>query len=231
MQSGAAFWRSFPIFEYFDDAAIAELDRVAQLRRWNAGEVMFQRGDAGDHVVAVIDGRVKLSLITQGGRELTLRQAGPGEILGEMALLDGEPRSADATAAIATTGRVILKDDFTRLLASFSELRTGLIAYLSRRLRETTDQLESIALFELEARVARFLVLALRQSYGEEPPEEARLRLDLSQGEIAAMLGASRPKVNRAILSLEEQGAITRDGPVLSCNTNILAQISEIDSK
>jgi CRP/FNR family cyclic AMP-dependent transcriptional regulator len=227
IRSSVAFWRSFPIFETFTEPAIAELNRVSQTRHWSAGETIFQRGDDGDHVVAIADGRIKLSLITQAGRELTLRQAGPGEILGEFSLLDGAPRSADAMAVIATRARVISKADFTRLLDDFAELRPLLIVYLCRRLRDTTDQLESIALFELEARLARYLLLALRQVFEDDLPAEARLRLDLSQGEIANMLGASRPKVNRAIQNLQMRGAISRDGAVLTCFPEILRQCSE----
>ncbi|UYN99204.1 MAG: Crp/Fnr family transcriptional regulator [Devosia sp.] len=228
---GLAFWRSFPIFEDFSAEAIAELNAAAIPRKWGMGEVIFQRGDHGDHLVAVAEGRIRVALLTPSGRELTLRHAGPGEILGEMSLLDDAPRSADAVAAIASAGFVVLREQFERLMRTHPELQQPLIRYLSRRLRETTDQLESIALFDVRLRLARFLLLSLNQAFDNDVPDTPRLRLDLSQGEIASMLGASRPKVNRAILALEEDGAIARDGHVLTCDPAILHDIVAADGE
>jgi len=94
----ASFWRSFPLFEALDDAALRDLGPIARPAGWKAGETIFQRGDTGDWLLAIDDGRVRLSLLTQGGKELTLRHAGPGDTLGEMAVFDHEPRSADAVA-------------------------------------------------------------------------------------------------------------------------------------
>ena len=222
-----AFWRSFPIFEAFDAAAIAALAAVAAPRKWPAGTVLFQRGDAGDYMIALASGRVKLSLITLAGKELALRHAEAGSILGDMALLDEQPRSADAAAIVATEGYVIARRDFDKLLAAHNAVAPAVIRYLCRRLRETTEQMESIALYDLDARLARFFLAALKQIHGEELPDEARLLLQLSQGEIAAVLGASRPKVNRAIMALEETGAITREGGAIACDIALLLDLAE----
>ncbi|WP_244523035.1 Crp/Fnr family transcriptional regulator [Devosia sp. YR412] len=222
-----AFWRSFAIFEGFEAEAVAMLDSMAMSRRWVASESIFQRGDDGDYIVVVTEGRIKLSLLTASGRELTLRYAEAGDILGELSLLDGAPRSADATAAAATEALILMRHDFERLQTRFPQTATSLIRYLVQRLRDTTDQLESIALFEIEARLARFLLLTIRQYFGDDLPDHPQLRLDLSQTELAGVLGASRPKVNRAIVALEEIGAITRAGPVLTCDLEQLALIAE----
>lgn len=226
-RTGVAFWRSFAIFERFEPEAVAMLDTIAMSRRWTATESIFQRGDDGDYLVVVTEGRIKLSLLTASGRELTLRYAEAGDIMGELSLLDGAPRSADATAAAPTEGLLLMRHDFERLQARFPQTAHSLIRYLTQRLRDTTDQLESIALFEIEARLARFLLLTLRQYFGDDVPDRPHLRLDLSQTELAGVLGASRPKVNRAIVALEELGAITRAGPVLTCDPDQLALIAE----
>ncbi|UJW87198.1 Crp/Fnr family transcriptional regulator [Devosia sp. SL43] len=226
-RTGVAFWRSFAIFEGFEADAIATLDTIAMARHWTASESIFQRGDDGDYLVVVTEGRIKLSLLTAAGRELTLRYAEAGDIMGELSLLDGAPRSADATAATDTTGLILMRGDFERLQARFPQTATSLIRYLSQRLRDTTDQLESIALFEIEARLARFLLLSIRQYFGDDAPSMPQLRLDLSQTELAGVLGASRPKVNRAIVALEDLGAITRSGHVLTCDPEQLALIAE----
>lgn len=226
-QPGQVFWRSFPIFEELGTDACAALAGAAIPRSWPAGTVLFQRGDPGDHMVAISDGRIKLSLITAAGKELALRHAEPGSILGEMALLDGQPRSADAVAVVASRGFLVMRRDFDRLLDTYPDCARGAIRYLCRRLRETTDQMESIALFELDARLARFFLATLRQIHGDDLPDEARLAVPLSQGEIAAVLGASRPKINRAIASLEEQGAIARNGAAIDCDIERLQDLAE----
>ncbi|WP_224702365.1 Crp/Fnr family transcriptional regulator [Devosia aquimaris] len=228
--SGQAFWRSFAMFDGFDPAAIALLDAMAIPRSWSVGEVIFQRGDDGDYMVVVTQGRIKLSLLTASGRELVLRYAEPGDTLGELALMDGATRSADATASAPTEGLVLLARDFERLQAQCPQTARPLITYLVQRLRDTTEQLESIALFEIEARLARFLLVTLRHVFGDDIPDDPQLRLDLSQGELAGVLGASRPKVNRAILALEDIGAIARDGPVLRCDVDQLALIADPDA-
>ncbi len=224
-----AFWRSFPIFESFDDALIQSLNAMAVLRRWSAGNSVFQRGDEGNHMIALASGRIKLSLLTPLGKELTLRHLEAGSILGEMAVLDGSPRSADATASIACEGYVISKRDFHALLSSNPDAAMAVIAYLCDRLRETTDQLETIALYDLDNRVARFFLSTLRQIHGDALPETASLQSGLSQTDIASVLGASRPKINRAILALEAAGAINRKGNVILCHSRRLQRLAEPD--
>ena len=104
-----------------------------------------------------------------------------------------------------------------------------MVNFLCRRLRETNQTLETIALYNLDARVARFLLAALRQIHGEDMPDEASLDLALSQVELGAILGASRPRINRAILELEEGGAIRRRGNIIDCNVARLEKFADPD--
>ena len=121
------FWRSFPIFEEFDKNTIAELADIATYRKWPAGTVIFQRGDEGNYMIVVISGRIKLSLITPQGRELMLRQHEAGAIFGEMAVLDGQTRSADATAMTASEGYVIGKKAFLDIVTNRPEAAEAVI--------------------------------------------------------------------------------------------------------
>lgn len=225
-----SFWRSFPLFQDMPDAVLADIDAATTLQRWTAGEVIFQRGDAGEWLVALKSGRVRLSLITQAGRELTLRHAEPGDTLGELALFDQEPRSADAMAVLDTIGYVLARGDYETLASEHPALTMGVARYLSRRLRETTEQLESIALYPLEARAARFLLFTLRQLNGLDLPSRATLRLEISQTELATVLGASRPKVNRALLALAEAGALIKGADGWDCDIATLQVLAEPDA-
>ena len=223
------FWRSFPIFETFDDELIRQVMSIAISKSWPSGATLFQRGDEGSQMIALASGRIKLSLLTPQGKELTLRHVEPGMILGEMAILDGEPRSADAVATMPSKGYVIRKSDFQTLMNTYPQASSSIISYLCNRLRDTTEQLETIALYDIDSRVARFLMAALRQLHGDELPDSANLQLFLSQSEIASILGASRPKINRAIMALEDAGAITRNGTVINCNIQRLTALAEPD--
>ena len=223
------FWRRLDLFKAFSDDALVQLDRIATERSWGSGEMLFQRGDDSDYMVVVTKGRIKLSLLTLAGRELTLRHAEVGETLGEMALLDGGVRSADATAAVASAGLVLQRAPFHRLLDAFPDASRSLVNYISRRLRDTTEQLESIALFEIEARLARFLIVSVRHHFGGDIPPSPHLRPDLNQSELAAMLGGSRPKVNRALHTLEQSGAIKRNGAIVRCDMARLELIADPD--
>jgi CRP-like cAMP-binding protein len=222
-----AFWKSFPIFEDLPKELIEQAIGMAQLRKWPAGTVIFQRGEEGNYMILLTEGRIKVSVYTTHGKELSLRHFEPGSLIGEMSVLDGEPRSADAAAAVASEGYVIGRKDFRAFMARHAEAADAVVNFLCKRLRETNQTLETIALYNLDARVARFLLAALRQVHGEDLPEEARLQLKLSQVEFGAILGASRPRINRAILELEEAGAIKRQGSIIDCNIPRLLRFAD----
>lgn len=222
------FWRGFAMFTAAPEAALTGLSTLAQPVRFQAGTVLFQRGDPGDWMLVLASGRVKLTLLTPQGRELILRHAEGGDSLGEFALVDGAARSAAATAVQAGHGWRLDRSRFLALAEAHPALLLGLARYFCDRLRDTTDRLEGIALYGLEARLARFFLLTLHQIHGaEDVPDGAALRLDISQGELAALLGASRPKVNRALQILQEAGAIRRDGAVWHCDAARLADLAE----
>jgi CRP-like cAMP-binding protein len=224
-----SFWRSFEMFSGLNAETVEALCAAARCRRWAAGEVLFQRGDEGAWMVALAEGRVKLTLLTPLGRELILRHAEPGDSLGEFTLIDGEPRSADATAVTPVVGWVLDKARFVQLIAAHPDLGLAAARYFCRRLRETTDQLESIALYQVEARLARFFLFRLRQLSGEDVSQTAILRLEISQSELAAVLGASRPKVNRALQVLQENGALLRVGDAWQVDVAQLRLVADPD--
>lgn len=225
-----AFWKSFRIFAPLPPEALDAVAAAAHRRTWTAGEMVFQRGDPGDWLVGIESGRVRVVLTTSSGRELVLRQAAEGEILGELALFDEESRSADATASEPTVGYVLTRADFRQIAAQHPALNEAALAYLSSMLRDTTGLLESIALYQLRARVARFFLFFLTQLNGKDIPEGAAIRLSISQGELATMLGASRPKVNRILQEFREEGILGDEGAgVWRCNVAALRAEASTD--
>jgi CRP-like cAMP-binding protein len=213
------------LFANVDEATIAALAATATRRVWDSGTVLFQRGDAGDYLLALTSGRVRLSMSTPNGKELVLRHMGPGDVLGEFSLIDGQPRSADATAVEACSGVVLQRDRFLRVAGVYPQLGLAMARHLCQQLRATNYQMESIALYDLRSRVARFLLFARRDEAGSG---QARLRLDLNQTELALVLGASRPKVNQVLQAMLAEGVLARDGEMLICDVARLEEAAEM---
>ena len=213
-------------------AEASDVDAVAALaieRRYDDGETIFGRGETGDGMMVVLTGRIRLSLVSADGRELILREAEPGDVIGEIAVLDGGQRTADATALGPVLAAFIGQAPFGRLLAARPSLQMAVIQVLCARLRETTDQLESIALYPLEARLARFLLWHLKR-HGRTRADGADIApLTMSQSAIASFVGASRPKVNRLLAAFEEAGAIDRRGAIVHCNVDALRRLAQVE--
>lgn len=222
-----AFWRSVPIFRDLPDSAFVELAGASHFRRWSAGALLFQREHASTFMVGVEKGRIRLSLQTAGGREFALRQVGPGALFGEIGVLDGLPRSADAMAITASSGYLVERDRLQALMQRNAAIADAFVRHLCSLLRYTTEHIETIALYGLEGRIARFLLLQLPTE--QDVGARRRVEVDLSQSDMAELLGASRPKVNQAIASLEKAGAIRREGKTFFCNETKLAAIADPD--
>jgi CRP/FNR family cyclic AMP-dependent transcriptional regulator len=192
--------------------------------KFKKGQALFVRGERASGLYLVAEGRVRLAIATEDGRELSFRHATAGELLGEIAALDSGTRTADATALTAVTAFRLDKEDFRKLWRERPALSERLIAFLCTRLRDTSGQLESIALHPLHVRLARFFLVAL----GDRKPEAGKripLELGMSQSELALLLGASRPKINEALGKLEEAGAIHRTLDRIFCDPAKLANI------
>lgn len=212
--------------------ALERDDRAAVARRmhraaFEPGQTIFVRGDAGSDVYLVVKGRVRLSVFSFDGRLLSFKHADTGDIFGEIAALDGGPRTADAIALTRVEVRTLAQQQLNRLIESNPRVARAAIAWLCGRLRDTSEQVEAIALHPVEVRLARFLLSRLRSREGGEPLDSvAVLDLGMSQSELASLIGASRQKVNAALALLEGAGAIERARARIACNTAKLAQIA-----
>lgn len=204
-------------------AACASQFRKAEFAK---GELLFGRGDPGDRIYLIAEGRVRIAITTGDGRELSFRHAVSGEMIGEIAVLDGEPRTADATAITSVLAYVLDGAAFRQLRAAHPAISEGIIAFLCSRVRDTSDQLETIALYPLDVRVARLLLVALGDRKAP-PGKRVPLELGFSQSELAFLLGASRPKINAALGALEEAGAIGRTQDRMFCDPDKLAGIAQ----
>jgi CRP/FNR family cyclic AMP-dependent transcriptional regulator len=192
------------------------------------GEMLFARSDPGTRLYVVSEGQVRLAINTSEGRELSFEIAEAGALFGEIAVLDGGPRSAEATALTRTTAYALDRSDFNRLRFAHPTISDAVVSFLCRRLRDVSDKLETVALYPLEVRVARFLLAALGNKQAP-PGRRVPLELHFSQSELALLLGASRPKINEALGALESAEAIRRTSDRLFCDRAKLAQIAQKD--
>jgi CRP-like cAMP-binding protein len=213
------------LYRALSPEAVAACARDFTDQRFAAGALIFSRGDPGEHMYIVAEGRVRLSVMNEDGRELSDRHAGPGALLGEIAVMDGGPRTADAAAISDVRLHGVSRARLMAQAEAHPSLARGMIGLLCRRLRETTLQLEGIALHSIEVRLARFLLVALG---GRKPEPGKRIPLDLaiSQTELAQLLGASRPKVNVALGALEKTGALKRTSDRLFLDPSVLRDIA-----
>ena len=198
-----------------------KLARYSQVQQVDPGTVIFSKNDAGDSMMVIITGKVVIGSTSIAGKELVLNIIGEGEVLGEIAFIDGEARTADARALEHTVYLVLERRYFQPLLDEQPQLAAELLGVLCQRLRNTTDQMEDTAFYELKTRLARKL-LAFAQHYGETSEAPDNIELPVNQSELGAMLSATRESVNRQLRELANanlielnQGAITildRDG-------------------
>lgn len=202
--------RRVPLFSALTDEVLVGL--AAHLRRqvFRKGTMIFHKEQAGDALYIVHTGRVRIFLPTESGEELDVDLQGPGDVFGEMALLDGRPRSASAQAAEDTVTYTLRRDDFQAHLARAPELAAALIELLSARVRHLMQYTESLAFHDAHARVARVL-LDLAQRYGVRR-DGVVIDLPLTQSELARMVGATRERVNRVLASFRAQGLIELRG-------------------
>jgi CRP/FNR family transcriptional regulator/CRP/FNR family cyclic AMP-dependent transcriptional regulator len=210
-----AFLRQVPLFKRLDEAQVQALAGLVVQRRFAKGEMIILAEAEGDALFVIEQGQVKVSLIHEDGREVIFSFLGPGEVFGELALLDGKPRSATVTATAPTSLLVLRRSDFLGLLAGMPQIAVSLLEELAGRLRRTDQQIEGLALFNVASRLSRTL-LRLALERGVEVPEGFALEDPPTHQQLANMTGSTRETVSRVLKQLESQGYIARrEGRIL----------------
>ena len=214
--------------------SLDEPDRTAvvgRMRRvqFEADQMIFSRGDPGRDLYLVLEGRIRLSVLSSEGRELSFDHAGPGHVFGEIATLDGGERTAGATAIGRVQAMALRQEVMMELIERNPKVAMAAIRFLCQRLRDTDHRLEAIALHRIEVRLARLMLSVLKLQAAPAKDGEARLDLGMSQSELGLLIGASRPKVNLALTALEDMGAITRSGSAYICNLETLKSVADTE--
>jgi CRP/FNR family transcriptional regulator, cyclic AMP receptor protein len=194
----------------FGKLSAGEIDSLisyARVDRYPAGREIFAKGSPGQCLMAVLRGSIKISSLSSDGKEVVFRIINAGEIFGEIAALDGEERSADATAMTDCELLVLNRRDFLRVLENRADLCMILLRILCRRLRLTSEQVEDVMFRHLESRVAKAL-LQFAESVCLDGLQSTSVELHLSQRELGNMAGGSRESVNKILQNWHRQGLI-----------------------
>jgi CRP-like cAMP-binding protein len=189
------------------DSEITELLARARVEHFTAGTEIFAKGSPGQSMMAVLQGSVKITSASADGREIVFNTMGEGEIFGEIALLDGHERTADAIASTDCELLVLYRRDFVPFLERRADICIMLLEMLCQRLRHTSEQVEDVSFVSLASRMAKVLLrLAYPEANGGKP---AVLRV--TQRELGAMVGAARESVNRQLQAWQKAGLIELD--------------------
>jgi CRP/FNR family transcriptional regulator, cyclic AMP receptor protein len=206
------FLSGIPFFESFAPAEREAIATKLASRRFADGELIFMRGDPGSTLMILVEGRVRIGVNTSDGREMLLTIMEPGQLFGEMSILDGQPRSADATAMGETLVLALERADFLATLRRYPEAAMRLCAMLSERLRRSTEQVEGVTLHPVNVRLARLLLTTAAQSSKPKGNGNPRIKGNPTQRDLGQLIGASRQKVNFHLGQWQAEGIIARQG-------------------
>jgi CRP/FNR family cyclic AMP-dependent transcriptional regulator len=205
--------RRTDLFRGLDDEALAEVGLACRRRTYRRGQYIWYQGDPGDTLLVVCAGRVKVVFGSEDGEEAVLVSLGECEVLGEIALLDGVGRSASVVAVEPTTALLLTRATVLEVMGRYPVVLDAMLRSLGGLIRRLTEQAGDLVFLDLGGRVAK-LLLRLAGERGEAA-DDVVLDTGLSQSDLAAMVGASRPAVNRVLHLFAARELISVDGQVI----------------
>lgn len=216
---GVDILRQVPLFAGFESADLALLAGAARRVRFPAGSIVFQEGDAGDFLLILAKGRVKVTLLGEDGAEIIIAFLEPPALLGEIALLDESPRSATVMSLQASEFLQIGRAPFLALIKRDPALALRMMAQLARALRRATEQVRSLAMFDVHGRMLRAMLM-LAQQRGERSRSRMTIRPRPAVKDLALLCGCTREAAGRALKVLRAAGYVTEsaDGLVVEAS-------------
>lgn len=229
VESGRAVLAQCGLFRRLSDNEREALFARARTQRYAANETIFLMGSPGDSMVAVLTGTIRISMPSPDGKEIVLAILGPGELCGEIALLDGKERTADAKAATDCNVVVLERRDVLAFFAQYPDAWSKLIDVLCERLRTADQQMAEFALSPVPVRLAKAL-LRLATSDGRAVDGRAIERVHLTQRELGNVIGATRESVNKYLRAWQRKGCVRiADRRIVITNRAAVEDMTEPD--
>jgi CRP-like cAMP-binding protein len=208
----SALLRRIPLFANLPEAEIELLGTRLEPRRYRRGEIICRQGDPGDHLFIVESGQVRIYTLSAEGGEHSIDILTEGDFFGEMAILDGLPRSAYASALRASALVLLRRRDFLSHLQAYPQTATRILETISRRLRHTLEYTEELVSLDVRRRlIKKLLELADRLGRPEPGGQGVRIDLELTQDTLASLAGTTRETVNRLLSDLREAAVVRAD--------------------
>ena len=207
--------QSVPIFS---DLSASDLNKIAErmvLRVFTKGQMILLEDDLGQTFFVIGGGSVKITRLSDDGREVILAMLGESDFFGEMSLLDGAGRSANVVALEASEVLTLARNDFLEILQDYPKISISLLEELTQRIRKSDQQIESLSLSDVEQRIGIALI-RLSEELGTIKRGSVKIKNLPYQQDIANMAGTSRETVSRTFKLLEEKGLVTREGRKLT---------------
>lgn len=202
--------RSISLFSELSEDEVNSIHGVARARSYKAKEMVVQQTDPGGDMFVIVSGHLKVVSSDPEGRDTALGIMAPGEIFGEVSLLDGSPRSATIIALEPCELLIIERSAFLRLLETMPSISIKLLGVLAQRLRRLTERAEDIAFLNVSKRLAKAIV-KLADEYGQAHGDAVRVSFRLSQQEMGDLVGATRESANKHIRIWEQAGLVAQE--------------------
>jgi CRP-like cAMP-binding protein len=224
--SNARLFDQCAVFRTLSDDDRIELLKRSSRRHFTSGQMIFRYRTPGQSMMVLLGGEVRISLPERNGRAIILADLQRGAILGEMSVLDGEERSADATALTACELLALERSDVLAFLERHPSVCLDILQMVCARLRDANERTLDLGFLDVPSRLAKIL-LARAKKRGNAATGGASLRISDTQGDLAAMIGASREKVNRSLKQMQQQGIVaTRDGRIEILDPSALQSVA-----
>jgi|DewCreStandDraft_4_1066084.scaffolds.fasta_scaffold61467_2 CRP/FNR family cyclic AMP-dependent transcriptional regulator len=202
--------REIPLFTGLTDAQLERVNQLAHRKIFPAGAAVITMETPGEVVYAILKGTVKIKIDQVDGTEVIIAMLGPGEVVGELSVLDSYGRSADVLTLEDTTLLWLDRSGFESLLREIPAIKDNMLRLLSRRVRLSTEQIQALCTLDVYGKVARQL-LVFADQYGVTTPEGRTIPMRLTQSDVAGMVGASRERVNQVFVSLRGRKLLAVD--------------------
>jgi CRP-like cAMP-binding protein len=203
-----------PLFQAIDLSASLELRNSMGNIQFVKGQVIFYEGDTGDSLYVILKGKIKIEARSKDGRKNLLAILGPGDMFGELSLLDPGPRAATAVALTDIHLLSLTNAQFSKWLSKRPEVILVLLQSIVRRLRQTNDNLKDLVFSDVPGRIAK-IIIKLGKQFGLRTSSDLVINHDLTQEEIAQLVGASRETVNKALSDFVQRGWIIVESRVI----------------
>lgn len=199
-----------PLLTGLNETELSVIAERVRQRRYREGDTIFHRDDPGVALYIILSGRIKIHNETPDGSDMIIAVLQPGDFFGELAVIDGDERSADATTLEPSELLMLTREDMHDIIQRNPKIGLNLLITLAGRIRRTTESLQAVSTLDVNGRVAKQL-LVLSEQCGIVTPNGVRIGLRLTQSDIAALVGASRESVNKVLGYFRRRGWVEAD--------------------